>query len=250
MLHKLGSWSDTYLLALRDVVRSPIIAQSFKRNKGFQDSLLRSSGAEIALADAPNLFSPIHHGPQTQESVGPGARSQESDRLAFALETTVGGNIFQFSVGLGLNVIAERCAVVIGYNAVGKTKLLANIGMIASRKPGDPDELRIRKHFGQFLGNAPRLSGVLAVSYSAFDTFEIPKDEADADTRSEKEERISAFRLSLPTVHDDGGPEAVRLELARRLLEAALYGVNYWETAMLSALAASDVYCSGGFNGG
>jgi hypothetical protein len=66
----------------------------------------------------------------------------------------------------------------------------------------------------------------------------------------EAQERISAFRLSLPIVHDDGGPEAVRLELGRRLLEAALYGNNYWEKAMLSALVASEVYCSGGFNGG
>lgn len=187
MLHKLGSWADTYLLALRDVVRSPIIAQSFETNKGFQDSLLRSSGAEIALADAPNLFSPGHQGTQSQEPASPDAQPQESDYLAFALETTVGGNTFEFSVGLGLNELAERCAVVIGYNAVGKTKLLANIGMIASRKPGDPDELRIRKNFGQFLGKAPRLSGVLAVSYSAFDTFEIPQEMSEADNRSEKE---------------------------------------------------------------
>jgi hypothetical protein len=179
MLHKLGPWARTYLLALRDVVGSPIILQSFETHKGFQNSLLRSSGAEIALSDAPNLFTPVHAD----------AQSQESDCLAFALETTVGGNTFEFSVGLGLNELAERCAVVIGYNAAGKTKLLGNIGMIASRKPDDPDDLRIRRHFGQFLGKAPKLSGVLAVSYSAFDTFEIPRSESqsDSDNRSEKE---------------------------------------------------------------
>lgn len=66
----------------------------------------------------------------------------------------------------------------------------------------------------------------------------------------EAQERISAFRLSLPSVLTDGGPAAVRLELERRLLEAALYGVNYWETAMLSALIGSEIYCGGGFNGG
>lgn len=180
MLHKLGPWAHTYLFALRDVVASPIILQSFEAHKGFKDSLLRSSGAEIALSDAPNLFAPA----QSE------AQPQDSDQLAFALQTAVGGNTFEFSLDLGRSELGERCAVLIGYNAVGKTKLLGNIGMIASRKPNDPDELRIRKQFGEFLGQAPKLSGVLAVSYSAFDTFEIPRSESQTDTpdtRTDKE---------------------------------------------------------------
>jgi ABC-type branched-subunit amino acid transport system ATPase component len=180
MLHKLGPWARTYLRALRDLVASPVILKSFEDHGGFRNSLIRSSGAEIALSDAPNLFVPSHSDPQ----------SQDSDRLAFALETTVGGNTFEFSVGLGMNELDERCAAVIGYNAAGKTRLLGNIGMIASRKPNDPDELRIRRQFGEFLGQAPKLSGVLAISYSAFDTFEIPRSASQTelvDSRTDKE---------------------------------------------------------------
>jgi hypothetical protein len=66
----------------------------------------------------------------------------------------------------------------------------------------------------------------------------------------EAQERISAFRLSLPGVFEDGGRDAVRFELERRLLEASLYGANHWETALLSALVSSETYCNGGFNGG
>jgi hypothetical protein len=145
MLHKLGPWGRAYLQHMRDVVGSPIILESFETHKGFKDSLLRSSGAEIALADAPNLFSSVHNESQ----------SIDIDHLAFAIETAVGGNTFLFSVDLARNELNERCAVLIGYNAVGKTKLLGNIGMVASRKKDDPDELRIRRKFGEFLGKAP-----------------------------------------------------------------------------------------------
>jgi hypothetical protein len=65
MLHKLGPWGRTYLQHMRDVVGSPIILESFETNRGFKDSLLRSSGAEIALADAPNLFSSVHNESQS-----------------------------------------------------------------------------------------------------------------------------------------------------------------------------------------
>jgi 5-methylcytosine-specific restriction endonuclease McrA len=66
----------------------------------------------------------------------------------------------------------------------------------------------------------------------------------------EAQERISAFRLSLPSVLDNGGPDAVRSELERRRTEASLYGRNYWERALLTALISSRFYCEGGFVGG
>ena len=65
----------------------------------------------------------------------------------------------------------------------------------------------------------------------------------------EAQERLSAFRLSLPETHASGGPEAVRADLRKKRTEATLYGVNYWETALLTALIASKTYCNGGFLG-
>ena len=108
MLHKLGSWAATYYTRTSRRCKVPDHAQRFDTTKGFQYSLLRSSGAEIALADAPNRFSPGHQGTQSQEPASPDAQPQESDYLAFALEKTFGGNSFEFSVCFGLNVLAER----------------------------------------------------------------------------------------------------------------------------------------------
>lgn len=176
ILHKLGTWAQTYLHALRDVVVSPIILKSFETHKGFRDSFLRSSGAEIALSDAPNLFLSERSEPQ----------DSETGILTFGLRTTVGGNTFEFAVDLGRHELDERCAVVIGYNASGKTKLLGNIGMIASRKRDDPDALRIRREFGDFLTSPPTLSGVLAFSYSAFDRFEIPRISSEAQIPNDR----------------------------------------------------------------
>lgn len=183
ILHKLGPWARTYLSAMRDLVASPILRRTFESHAGFADSLTRSSGAEIALSDAPNLFSQLH--PELQES-GP-----EPDMLAFRFLTSVGGNTFEYSANLGSGELDERCAAVIGYNATGKTRLLANIGMIASRKRDDPDEHLIREEYGEFIGSPPKLSGVLAFSYSAFDTFEIPSlddgEQEQLSGRTEKE---------------------------------------------------------------
>ncbi|RXH56685.1 hypothetical protein [Granulicella sibirica] len=60
MLRKLGSWYRPYLEAMRDVVFSPIILNTFRSQTGFSNSLLRSSGAEIALDDGPKLFQDGH----------------------------------------------------------------------------------------------------------------------------------------------------------------------------------------------
>jgi hypothetical protein len=65
----------------------------------------------------------------------------------------------------------------------------------------------------------------------------------------EAQQKISAFRLSLPEVLESGGPEAVRMELQLRRLEASLYGTNHWESALLSALISSTTYCEGRFGG-
>jgi hypothetical protein len=63
------------------------------------------------------------------------------------------------------------------------------------------------------------------------------------------QERLSAYRLSLPDVLRTGGAMAVRLELERRRLEASLLGRNSWDWALLAALISSQDYCEGRFGG-
>jgi predicted ATPase len=178
MLRKLTGVYEGYLTALRDVVFSPSTLESFRSHTGFVNSLTRSSGAVIALEDGPSLF------PKTRKL----AKTEKDDRLSFAFRTAVGGSDFTLQVRLAVGELKERTAVIIGYNATGKTQLLANLGMIASRKDNDPDTDRTRQRFGHFLGDGPVLSGVIAVSYSAFDTFEIPSTRSGNSTTRAKED--------------------------------------------------------------
>lgn len=61
------------------------------------------------------------------------------------------------------------------------------------------------------------------------------------------QERLTAYRLSLPDVLQTGGAMAVRVELERRRLEASLLGTNSWDWALLTALISSLDYCEGRF---
>jgi hypothetical protein len=63
------------------------------------------------------------------------------------------------------------------------------------------------------------------------------------------QERLTAFRLSLPDVLQAGGATAVRIELERRRLEASVLGRNSWDWALLAALVSSQDYCEGQFGG-
>ncbi len=165
MLHAMGEsvWRP-FLHGLRDAVFDPVIHHAFEHEPGFKNSLLRGSGAERALEDAPVLFA-------TQPSVGPPIGTN----LAMTFRTTLGGSALTVPLAFnGSSDIPERWLAVIGYNGSGKTRLLANIGMIASTVTSDQDK-ESRKKYGYFESPAYSFGAVIAFSYSAFDTFEIPR---------------------------------------------------------------------------
>ncbi len=69
----------------------------------------------------------------------------------------------------------RRMVVLVGANGVGKTHLLASLARLAYAPPGERDELA---NEGRFVGS-PAFPGILAVAYSAFDTFLPPKLRGD-----------------------------------------------------------------------
>jgi len=175
MLHALGEavWRP-FLHGLRDVVFDPVIHHAFEQERGFKNSLLRGSGAERALEDAPVLFA-------AQPLLG----TRIGTNVAMTFRTTLGGSALSVPLAFnGSSDIPERWLAVIGYNGSGKTRLLANIGMIASTVTSDQDK-DSRKKYGYFEGPAYSFGAVIALSYSAFDTFEIPRFE-----REEREQKL------------------------------------------------------------
>jgi predicted ATPase len=164
-LHQLGvAIRDAVLLALRDVVADESIADQFSDLEGFKKSLERTGSAMRAIHDARPLLS---------DSSAPPAMSTT---LALPFRTGVGGQ--RFTVPFSFNDIPElpgRMNVVIGYNGTGKTRLLANLAMVASEEPQERRSHDLIQQAGEFVED-PRFpfGAVITVSYSAFDTFDIP----------------------------------------------------------------------------
>jgi predicted ATPase len=168
MLHAMGEsvWRPL-LHGLRDVVLDPVLHGAFKDEKGFKNSLLRSSSAERALEDAPVLFV---EATKKVEKIG--------TKLELTFRTSLGGSAISVPLTFdGKSEIPERWSVVIGYNGSGKTRLLANIGMAASSEKS----LAAKPQFGYFEDSGYSFGCIIALSYSAFDTFELPRTSAQED---------------------------------------------------------------------
>jgi predicted ATPase len=162
-LHKAGAEVyEPFLLGLRDVVFSPDLLGAFAREEGFQTSLVRFDGASLALAEAPGLFEPV--------TVRRAGRSIEFRYKAPAVDDPIR---LQFGGGDGL---PDRLAVVIGYNGTGKTQLLGKLAHVASEDRGEAATPRFMREYGFYMGERPEFGAVIAVSYSAFDTFALPSD--------------------------------------------------------------------------
>lgn len=149
---------DLYLRDIRDVVADEPRRQRFSREDAFDTSLLREGGARRALADAGDLLNGV----------------QMARDLNFQFETSVGGSTFRTEFRFGdLDDIPSRINAVIGYNGVGKTSLMANLSHVAWRDVAQREEIATK--YGQILPSDLPFGRVVAISYSAFDTFEIPR---------------------------------------------------------------------------
>ncbi|WP_323959511.1 AAA family ATPase [Arthrobacter sp. JZ12] len=138
-----------FLRSIRDAATDKEIAATFEGEEGWNKSLLRFGQAEHTLASASSLFD------GTEPSEGIMFFTHRSRELDAEIR-------FDFDDS---DVLPGRCKVLIGYNGVGKTRLLADLARATSKVGQSPE------NHG---GSESLFSAVLAVSYSAFDTFELP----------------------------------------------------------------------------
>lgn len=151
---------DEYLHGLRDAAADPNIRQDFENEEGFKTSLLRWGAAERALNDAPGLLK----------------GADDADReLTFTFYTSFGANEFatQFRYGQ-IAALPGRINAVIGYNGTGKTQLLANLAWVANAELALRERTDMTTQYGRLEPTNLRFGAVVAVSYSAFDTFKLP----------------------------------------------------------------------------
>jgi predicted ATPase len=173
-----------FLEGLRDMVLLPGVRERFQDEKGVQDSLLRFDPAVSALEDAPRLFD------DDSDQLPP-----EALCFGYELPGKDSGVSTEFLFA-DSHELPSRLAVVIGYNGVGKTRLLADLAMLAYADETESRKAKFIARHGRYLDEPPRFGSIMAISYSAFDDFRIPGQGGTANDRIErsqaKEGRASA----------------------------------------------------------
>lgn len=144
-----------YLRNIRDAAFDTEIRRSFLSTDGWSTSLTRFGQASHALEVGKNAFRGVHKmvGVANFNYVRDGD-SPLTVRFAFDDRSELPG----------------RSNVVIGYNGVGKTRLLADLARVASE--GQSEEPR----GARIAGDDATFGSVVAISYSAFDDFELPQN--------------------------------------------------------------------------
>ena len=146
---------EEFLLAMRDAAFDRDIRHEFMGKEAWVASLTRFGPAQHALEVGKNLVEGVRRtvGVASFAYVREGASPLTVD--------------FKFDDRAEL---PGRSNVIIGYNGVGKTHLLANLARAAS-EGGVVDGEN-----GALIGQDTTFGAVIAVSYSAFDDFVLPQD--------------------------------------------------------------------------
>ena len=154
------------LEGLRDVVAQGAPSPRVESHDGWNSSLLRFPAAINAFHEGATALSPA---------------AQRGDNLSFQVKWTRHGSglsiPFEFDAS---GLLPGRTHVLIGYNGVGKTTLLADIAIAASE---GYEEVSSRK-FSIISGKDLTFGAVISISYSAFDTFPRPRDSSDEDAEA------------------------------------------------------------------
>lgn len=164
-----------YLLAMRDAAFDRDIRREFMGKEAWEASLTRFGPALHALKVGKNLVEGV------KRTVGLAS-------FAYVRE-----GVSPLTVDFSFDDRAElpgRSNVIIGYNGVGKTHLLANIARAASEGGVVDGE------GGALVGQDATFGAVIAVSYSAFDDFLLPQDKTrgqDEDVFARNKGRTELF---------------------------------------------------------
>ena len=159
-----------YLASLKDAAADPAIRARFQNHLGFRNSLLRWGPAQRALADAPALLDIDGH------------IADGDDKPSFTFKTKFGANRFGINFRYcQVDGLPGRMNAIIGYNGTGKTQLLANLAWVAKAESVLRETDAMANDYGSLDPLDIRFGGVVAISYSAFDTFRVPSSPDSGD---------------------------------------------------------------------
>jgi ABC-type dipeptide/oligopeptide/nickel transport system ATPase component len=140
-----------FLGVMNDITFLPGLHEEFKRDEGFQTSLLRDKDARFALESAYKI-----------------TLGSDLDVRNFTFQVILSGALKPHHVDFNFDVDSElpsRLAALIGKNGTGKTGFLSRLALALGGSHND-DSVSL-----QF----PPFNKVIAISYSPFDEFKIPE---------------------------------------------------------------------------
>ncbi|MNO68935.1 hypothetical protein D3C76_597810 [compost metagenome] len=166
-IHRLGKTVERKILkTLRDCAFDSDIYEEFSKLPQFRQSAIRFSTAEQALQRGLELYGAMPEGSE-KPSVSFNFRAQLAGFEApYKLE-------FEYFDGKS-SMIPSNINVLIGRNGTGKTQLLSVLAKAISGYGYDSSEELLKAREEQFSSGRPAFGNVIVVSYSAFDSFEIP----------------------------------------------------------------------------
>ncbi|NVK13317.1 MAG: AAA family ATPase [Rhodobacteraceae bacterium] len=211
---------NQYAHAMRDITMLRIPEEQLSEEDAFDVSLTRSSGAREAFDKAPELF-------------GDDNRRVDAFQFTTQIEGAESAHIidFDFTPNSGL---PSRINALVGVNGVGKTQLMARLAILLSQFEKQEEQDLRKQENGNLrelglLKPVPSFYSIIAVSFSAFDDFELPSAEETENFRYvycglRGENGIiqddSALAERMPTLFEQM-PEA-RQSLARDLIGDAI----------------------------
>lgn len=146
-----GKTFESVLFAIKDAAFFPDIHDKFEKNPIFLNSLKRSDNAERQLRQAKHKIYNYD------------LSNLYSFKYQFDAKYSKDSVEINFDFDRELE-IPNRIFAIIGKNGTGKTQLITKLPLDVSKKNND-----------YFVPRPPLFSKVIAVSYSIFDDFEIPK---------------------------------------------------------------------------
>lgn len=203
---------EPYLRGLCDVAYSDEIKANFEDLEGFRVSLLRFSDTQQGIEEARKIFKRTEL-PSKHRSGG--FKLRFKTRIARDPKSV---NIdFDF---LERGALPNRINVLIGYNGTGKTRLLSNLATVASGYGYAKKEDLLNQTAGRFIDSLSPFKTVVVVSYSAFDTFEIPGSTQIEKQRLKDEGTIFSYvycGLRECTDNHNNGEQAYRLKTPKEI---------------------------------
>lgn len=233
-----GNTFKDVLWAIQDTAFFPTIQENYETNSNFKQSLIRDDNAERLMREV------------KYKIYGIASNKLYSFKYKFQPKFAENELEVDFDFDSSSN-IPNRIYTIIGKNGTGKTQLVTSLPLDISKK-----------NDSNFTPKTPLFSKVIAVSYSSFDRFEIPRKTAEFNyvycglkdengKRLEEAELILRFQISYEKISEQGRTqiffdtlqEFIDKELISEFvtfkIENGAYEINYGKFAEIINILSS-----------